>query len=105
MKKDKKTLGNRSNGNNLELRWIGVFMEHMDDNITLVAEQNGELNKKIGSVGEKLDATIETAGKLAINIEIIKEDIEFIKSGFKRKIDVEEFAALARRVSILERRR
>ena len=39
------------------------------------------------------------------NMEIMKTDIEFIKHGLKRKIDVEEFAALERRVALLEKHR
>ena len=105
MKNGKKIPQDKSDTVALELRRLGVFMEHNNDKISLVAEQVVELNKKVISVDKKLDATIETVGKLAINIEIIKEDIEFIKNGFKKKVDVEEFAALARRVSILEKHR
>jgi len=39
------------------------------------------------------------------DIEIMKQDIEFIKHGFKKKVDIEEFAALERRVAILEKSR
>ena len=39
------------------------------------------------------------------DIEIIKADIEFIKNSVKKKIDIDEFAALERRVLILEKHR
>ena len=84
MKKSEKIPRGKSDVVALELRRLGVTIEHVDDKISLVAEM---------------------VGNLAVNLEIVKEDVEFIKNGFKRKIDVEEFAALARRVSILERRR
>ena len=84
MKNGKKIPQDQSDVVALELRRLGVTIEHVDDKVSLVAEMVGNLN---------------------VNSEIIKEDIEFIKSGFKKKVDVEEFAALARRVSILERHR
>ena len=84
MKETKKKDGKISDVVALELRRLGVVLEHVDDKISLVAEQHGDIQK---------------------NIEIIKTDIEFIKHGLKRKVDVEEFAALERRVSILEKRR
>lgn len=40
-----------------------------------------------------------------IDIVITKEDIEVIKNSLKKKIDAEEFAALKRRVALLEKRR
>jgi hypothetical protein len=42
-------------------------------------------------------------GKIMIDLAINKEDVEFIKNSLKRKIDVEEFAALEKRVTILEK--
>jgi hypothetical protein len=44
-------------------------------------------------------------GKITTDVEIIKEDIEFIKGDLKKKVDVEEFSAPERRVSLLEKRR
>ena len=45
----------------------------------------------------------EMIGHLATNVTIIKEDIEFIKGSLKKKVDVDEFSALERRVSLLEK--
>jgi len=84
MRNGKKTSQDKSDAVTLELRRLGVKIEHVDDKISLAAEM---------------------IGNLAVNIEIVKEDIEFIKSGFKKKVDIEEFAALTRRVSLLEKRR
>jgi polyhydroxyalkanoate synthesis regulator phasin len=36
------------------------------------------------------------------DIEIMKIDVAFIKNSLKKKVDVEEFEALERRVAILE---
>ena len=81
-----------------ELRHFGVVIEHVDDKVQLIAEQYGDIKKS-------LDAHTEMVGKLAINMEIVKEDVEFIKNSLKKKVDVDEFAALERRVLLLEKRR
>ena len=84
MKKGNKIPSNKSDIVALELRRLGIAIEHVNDKVSLTAEM---------------------VGGLAVNVEIIKEDIEFIKNGFKKKVDVEEFAALSRRVSLLEKHR
>ena len=84
MKSGKKISQNKLAAITLELRRLGVAFEHNNDKISLVAEMVEDLAK---------------------NMEIVKEDIEFIKNNVRKKVDVEEFSALARRVSILERRR
>ena len=90
---------------NNDMHRFGVLLEHVDSKVSLVAEQYGDVKKDTGDINKKLDAHTEMIGKLSINIEIVKEEIEFIKAGFKRKIDIEEFAALERRVSLLEKHR
>ncbi|MBI4087461.1 MAG: hypothetical protein HY434_01380 [Candidatus Liptonbacteria bacterium] len=88
-----------------ELRHLGVMIEHVDDKVSLVAEQYGDIKKTLSAHTETLNTHTEMMGKLTIDVEIVKEDIEFIKAGFKRKVDVDEFAALERRVLLLEKRR
>ena len=92
-KKQKNTIND-----NHELRRLGVLIEHIDSSVGLIAEQHGDIKKT-------LDTHTEMIGKLAIDMEIVKTDIELIKHSFKKKIDVDEFAALERRVLILEKRR
>lgn len=115
-----------------EIRRLGVFIERVDDNVKLVAEQRGNLKEDIGGIKEDvvgiketLDSHTDMIGNLAVglevvksdldivkkdvkttkvDIEIIKSDIEFIKNSVKKKIDVDEFAALERRVLLLEKR-
>ena len=73
-------------------------MEHIDDKVTLVAEQYTDLNKKVDRIEKKLDVVAE-------DVEVIKMDIEFIKHDLKNKVARDEFAVLERRVSLLESRR
>jgi hypothetical protein len=80
-------------------------MEAQGDEIKTVAEQYVGINNKIGGIIKTLDDHTEMIGKMAIDISIIKEDISFIKQDLKRKVDRDEFAALERRVVLLEKRR
>jgi len=88
-----------------ELRRLGVLIEHVDGNVGLIAEQQGDIKKDIGSIKKTLNEHTEMIGKLAVDMEIIKTDTEFIKHSLKKKVDVDEFAALEKRVLLLERRR
>lgn len=87
-----------------EFHRLGVLVEHSNDKWDLIAEQYGGIKKNVGEIAEKLDGVIETVGKLAVDMSIVKEDIEFIKGGLKKKVDVEEFTALERRVMLLEKK-
>lgn len=71
----------------------GVLLENIESQVRVIAEQTSqipEINKKIGRVEDA--------------IEVMKMDIETIKHGFKIKVDIDEFAALEKRVSKLESR-
>lgn len=81
-----------------EIRGLGVIIEHIDDKVSLVAEQYGDIKKT-------LDNHTEMIGSMKMDIEVIKTDVAFIKGGLKRKVDIEEFSALERRVALLESRR
>jgi hypothetical protein len=102
-----------------EVRGLGVMVEHVDHKLTLVGEVLSGHTKTLDSHTKILethtellekhtqtfDLHTEMIGGLATDVEVIKADIEFIKHGFKKKVDVEEFAALERRVMLLEKRR
>lgn len=83
---------------------IGALLEHMDEKITLVAEQYTGLNKKIDKIASTQEYHTEMIGNLTINFEVVKADVEFIKNSLKKKVDAEEFEALEKRVSSLESR-
>lgn len=77
---------------------VGAMLEHIDDKVTLIAEQYVSLNKKVDKLEKKVDVIAEDVG-------VIKMDIEFIKHELKKKVDRDEFAVLERRVALLESRR
>jgi hypothetical protein len=96
----------------------GALLEHVDEKVDLVIEQFGGINRKLDEHTKKLDEHTrildmhtqildehtETLGSMKVDIEVIKTDIEFIKHSLKRKVDIDEFAALERRVALLEKR-
>ena len=76
-------------------RHIDVLKEDFDSKVQLIAEQYASIRKTLGSHTEIIVSTKE-------DIEIMKVDIQFIKGSLKKKVDAEEFEALARRVAMLE---
>ena len=69
------------------------MLEYIEDQVNIIAEQTSripEMDKKIGRIEEAM--------------EVMKMDMELIKHGFKTKVDIDEFAALEKRVSKLESR-
>lgn len=54
-----------------ELRGLGALIEHNNDRISAVAEQYQSINKKLDSHGEII-------GKLAVDMEIVKTNVEFM---------------------------
>jgi hypothetical protein len=86
-----------NNDTKLEFRRLGVLMESMNDKIDLVVEQYGDIKKT-------LDQHTDMMGNLMVDVSIVKEDIEFIKHGPKKKVDLDEFVALEKRVMLLEKK-
>ena len=86
-----------------EFRHLGVMIESTNDNVKLIAEQYGDLRDDVKSVKQTVESHTEMIGNLAVDLSIVKEDIEFIKGSLKKKVDVDEFSALERRVSLLEK--
>lgn len=80
-----------------EINQLGIKIESVEHKINLLSENQMGMR-------EKLDATFEMTGKLSEDMTIVKDGLELIKGGLKRKVDVDEFAALERRVAILERK-
>ncbi len=79
-------------------RHLGIKVENIDHKVSLIAEQYGDIKKTLASHTEMI-------GSMKVDIEIIKQDIAFIKNSLKKKVDIEEFVALERRVALLEKRR
>ncbi|MBM3708309.1 MAG: hypothetical protein FJW69_08260 [Actinobacteria bacterium] len=78
-------------------RYSSMLLEEFQNRLKIVAEVQIEQGKKLDGHTRKLDSILEMA---AINTE----NIEMIKSMLKRKVDVEEFESLTRRVIVLEKK-
>jgi predicted nucleic acid-binding Zn-ribbon protein len=94
-----------------EFRNLGALLEDNNHKISAIAEQYGDINKKldshtemIGGLAVRMTSMEVKMVNMEMNIAVMREDIEFIKSGMKRKVDQDEFDALIRRVSVLEKR-
>lgn len=76
-------------------RHFGVLKEDLDQKIGLIAEQHG-------SIMTKLDSHSEMIASMKEDMEIVKINVELIKNSLKRKVDIDEFETLERRVGVLE---
>ena len=104
-------------------RYIGFVAENFQDKVSAVAEQFLGLNGKVDSltdvVGELkvdmtqiknemhhvhrvLDAHTEMIGAMMEDIEVVKSNVELLKSGMRIKVDYPDFEALEKRVRLLE---
>ena len=110
-------------------RHFGVVLENIDSKIDLVLEgyqaldvkftkKFEEVDERLDIIDEKLDIHTEILsehGKILTehskmiasingNMEIMKQDIEFIKNSLKKKVDIDEFSVLEKRVALLEKK-
>jgi len=78
-------------------RHSAILLEEFQSQLKIVAEVQIEQGKKLDNHTHKLDSILEMVANNT-------ENIEMIKSMLKRKVDVEEFEALTRRVIVLEKK-
>lgn len=76
--------------------YIGTLAEDFNSNLKLVAESTSGIQKQLVFIKEMVARNTE-------DLEIMKMDIEFIKHSLKKKVDIEEFATLEKRVLKLEK--
>lgn len=79
-------------------RYLGALTENFESQVKLIAES-------VSGIQDQLIAIRDMVAKNTEDIEIIKMNISIIKSDHKKKVDLEEFEALEKRVLILETRR
>lgn len=90
-------------------RSVGVIAEDFRHDMAAIGEQYNGINNKIDGIKDELEGVKETLDShtemivaLKEDVEIIKTDVEFIKGALKKKVDYEEFAALEKRLTLLE---
>lgn len=74
---------------------VGIFKEDLESKINLIAEQYEDIKSTQKSHTEMIGSVME-------DVQIIKADVQFLKRELKRKVDYDEFDALAKRVALLE---
>ena len=74
---------------------VGIFKEDLESKINLIAEQYQDIKSIQKSHTEMIGSMME-------DVQIIKSDVQFLKRELKRKVDYDEFDALAKRVALLE---
>ena len=74
---------------------VGIFKEDLESKINLIAEQYHDIKAAQKTQTEMIGALME-------DVQIIKSDVQFLKVELKRKVDYDEFDALAKRVALLE---
>lgn len=57
-----------------EVRHLGVVIESVEHNVTLIAEQFVDIKQTLDSHGKILDSHTEMIGRIAIDSAIIKDD-------------------------------
>lgn len=101
---------------------VGTLIEDFTSQVKLVAEQTAEIpkiNKKVDLIQEDLEVMKTDLDVMKADMNVMREDmnvtkedigtmkvdINVMKNLLKKKVDVEEFAALEHRVALLESRR
>lgn len=82
-----------------------VVAEDLRSDIKVVAEGVEVANQRLDHL-EQLPAKVGTikddVEAIKINMDVMKQDISFIKNELKQKVDRDEFAVLEKRVGFLE---
>jgi len=92
-------------------RYLGSLSEDFQHRVSGIGEQFGGLNKKLDEHGRILNehgrilsTHTQMIGKLMVDVDVMKGDIQEIKTDLKQKVDRTEFARLEKRVLTLESR-
>lgn len=79
----KKQRKSKSENSDNGLRRLGVLIEHVDEKMGLIAEQHTGIRGDIRDIKKTQDSHTEMIGNLAVDLEIVKEDVK------STKVDVE----------------
>jgi len=88
-------------------RYLGALSEDFHSRVDAIAEQYGDIKKTLDMHTEILDRHTEilkehtgVIGSIKVDLGVVKEDVKFIKNSLDKKVDVEEFSALERKVAL-----
>lgn len=90
-------------------RQIGVLGEDFDGKVELIGEQYETIIGKLDNHETRLDQIDQRFDNIEVRLtsingtlDTMKLDLEFIKNELKQKVNRDEFAALEKRLSMLE---
>ena len=83
-------------------RHIDVLKEDFDQKLGLVAESVSGIQEQLIAIKEMVVKNTEDLEIMKGDMMVVKSDTQTIKQGLKRKVDLEEFETLERRVAVLE---
>ena len=84
---------------------VGAMIEHFDSRLGFVAEQTGQIMKDVSILKDDVTTLKDDTTTLKDDMQTVKNDLEIIKYSLKKKVDLDDFHALERRVALLENRR
>lgn len=92
--------------------FIGALVEDFTVQVKLIAESISDIQRQLIILREMVAKNTRDIELMKVEIiamkmdmEIIKSDIEIIKYSLKKKVDIDEFAILEKRVLMLEKSR
>jgi len=85
--------------------YLGVLGENFISNMKLLAESVSGVQKQLVALRDMVARNTEDIEAIRISQEVTQTDVESIKHVIKKRVDIDEFTALEKRVAVLERRR
>ncbi len=86
-----------------------MLLEEFNKNNRVIADVQIEQGKKLKNIADKIESIINKQDHYDIKINALlemvatnTEDLETIKGMLKRKVDIDEFEILVKRVAVLE---
>lgn len=85
-------------------RHMGVLVEQFEAQTKLIAEAVSGIQEQLIAIKEMVAKNTEDIQEMKVHMEIMKSDIEIIKQNLRRKVDLEDFETLEKRVMFLEKK-
>jgi peptidoglycan hydrolase CwlO-like protein len=92
-------------------RYMGAVVEDFDDKLKMIAESVSGIQQQLIALRdmvakntEDIDIMKGSMNLMRSDIDVMKSDISTIKFDLKRKVDLDEFKTLEKRVLFLERK-
>lgn len=84
--------------------YVGVLSEDFQSQTKLIAESIFGIQQQLIAIKEMVAKNTEDIQEMKVHMEIMRSDIEIIKQNLRRKVDLEDFETLEKRVMFLEKK-